>query len=1699
MKKILPFILLLFSVTAFSQFSKTHYIPPLSNSDVISPDEQYLYISTPNLAPVNFIIKELGGNNIAGTVSRNTPYVYDTNSGNPGQFIISQFEANNIMSNKGYVIEAEDIIYVTARVIAGNGNQAGALVSKGLASLGKQFRIGGFLNTLTVNYNDPKYTFVSVLATENNTLVQFSDIKTGVSLVNNASVGNTPSDIILNAGESFVMAVQGGIGVDANRDGLIGSAVTSNKPIAVNCGSFAGSNGDNENNLDLGFDQIVSAERTGTDYIFIKSSGQDPIERILLVADVDNTQIFLNGNTTTASYTLNNGEYVTLIGSDYSSQGNLYVHSSEKIFAYQSVGDNTRTDQANQELFFVPPLSCQTPHDIDNIPLIDEIGSRTFVGRITIVTQTGSSLNFIINNIPYNLASLPANISGPTSVTGNTNYETYTISGLSGNVSVFSSGELYLAAYGTDGAATFGGFYSGFTFKPEVTFDTVSATQSSCIPNVTLSVNTLTAFDDFQWYFNNAIIPGATTNSYVPNILGPGFYYVSATISACGTTLVSDNIPVSDCPKNSDNDPVNNNVDLDSDNDGIPNCLESFGDLSLNLSTPNVSTAVNIGNYTNNFTGIVSTFGTSSISGNFSGDNNGIFVSEVLAGKGNYVNYTINNFAQPMSVEMKYVTTANATDLINSGATFYVRSNTETNVTVLNQDNQLLIDTNYDGIFESGITEFSSFEIRFRVNSNTPLAAGTGTFSFRSNLATSFSITQENLSDSSNNKATFSIITTCVPKDNDGDGIPDQQDTDSDNDGIPDNKEYMSQSYIPYSNVDANNNGIDDAYEVSIIASDVDMDGVPDYYDLDSDNDGIYDLAESGSNATDSNNNGIIDGNPASFGTNGISNSLETAADNGILNYSLTNTDNFVFDNYADNDSDGDGCPDVIEAGFSDGNSDTYLGNNPVTVNPTNGLVTNATNGYTNPNPNYITAAPITISQDPVNQNICELNNVTFTVISNPVNGYQWQVSVDNGITFTNIVNNTIYSGATTSNLLINSIIGSMNGYKYRVYLSKNGNTCGLYSGFANLNILSLPVIISPITLKQCDSNTDGITDFNLLVKNNQISVNSANETFSYFTSFSGADTNDILFKINTPTVYNSGNGTVWARVENANLCYRVATINLIVSVPQLNPVDVQKNLVRCDDNITGVSTDTDGFSEGFDFTSETALINSFLPSPSSNYEVKYYETEADALAEVNQITNTTNYRNIIPNQQSIWVRVDSNLDNGCFGLNPFLTLTVEALPVAHPILDYKVCDDDNSTNTFTFDTSALQSNLLQGQNNVIVTYFDQANNPLTSPFPATFTTVSQTIKARVTNTITNTTDGIPCYDETFIKFIVDIRPIANPVSPVLLTRCDDEMDPLLQNGSVAFDTSGFEATILNGQTGMIVTYFDGNGNPILPDLGNTFDTGTQNVKVVVTNPLNNTCPAILILNFVVKPLPKILITHSEIVCTNLPTFFVTLTAGIQDGTPTSNYSYVWSFNNSIIPTAIGPTLDVNTEGIYTVQVTNSVGCPVIRTITVIASDVAHLDPPTIIDLVDINSITVNIGSGQGIYEFSLDEPFGPFQTSNYFANVPLGFHTVYINDTNGCGIVEQIIAVVGAPKYFTPNGDGSNDYWNIRGISSTNNLNSVIYIFDRFGKLIKQISSIGQGWDGTFNGQPVPADDYWFTLQLEDGRNLKGHFTLKR
>lgn len=154
---------------------------------------------------------------------------------------------------------------------------------------------------------------------------------------------------------------------------------------------------------------------------------------------------------------------------------------------------------------------------------------------------------------------------------------------------------------------------------------------------------------------------------------------------------------------------------------------------------------------------------------------------------------------------------------------------------------------------------------------------------------------------------------------------------------------------------------------------------------------------------------------------------------------------------------------------------------------------------------------------------------------------------------------------------------------------------------------------------------------------------------------------------------------------------------------------------------------------------------------------------------------------------------------------------------------------------------------------------------------------------------------------------------------------------------------------------------------------------------------------------------------------------------------------------------------------------------------------------------ISVNSLNYIISTvTNGNYEYALDNENGPYQDSNRFNKISLQNHTVYVRDKGGCGIaqrfVEHDLTVNGFPNFFTPNGDGINDFWQfIPPFQTKENNVSVIFIFDKFGSILAQIAPNTDGWNGNFNGKALPETDYWFKAFSTNNKIIKGHFALKR
>ena len=764
-----------------------------------------------------------------------------------------------------------------------------------------------------------------------------------------------------------------------------------------------------------------------------------------------------------------------------------------------------------------------------------------------------------------------------------------------------------------------------------------------------------------------------------------------------------------------------------------------------------------------------------------------------------------------------------------------------------------------------------------------------------------------------------------------------------------------------------------------------------------------------------------------------------------------------------------------------------------------------------------------------------------------------------------------------------------------------------------------LPVVKSEVTLKQCDPDPDGITDFNLTQANQLISSDYTNETFTYYLSSAKAEMGLLADQIATPTIYTNPTpvtSTVYARAETIHGCFRTSKVNLVVGAT-LIPSTFQLEYFVCDD--TEVDNDNTNGVAAFDFSDATAKVLAQLPT-NQNLTVSYYISEADALAETNSIADITKHRNSAnPTTQNIYARVDSNDVNACLGLGHHITLNVDPLPNRNTITDYVLCSDTTQT---TFDLTTKDAELIGSQTiPILISYHlseQHAINNTPIPNPSTYPNTSnpQTIYVRAQfdpdnnmnldvrecvrtdisfelqvnlNPVLTTPDPIiECNDQVTTLYDLTIRkdqitnndtsivltyfetqqdlaantPIATPttytnntltktilvlatgsnqctktitldLTTVLYANINKTPTPIEEceidnNGFDYFDLTLRETEILNGlnPSEFEISYYEDHTDAISGNTNNIADPTnfentivlTQKIYVRVKSKLNP-CYFIVPLTIIVNPVPEIDILDRYVICLNkadqvinpVTQLFLPIPP-IDTQLSTAIYSFQWykgsieevDFDPTsfIIPGATSSTFSPSSEGTYTVLATNlASGCRIPASTEVVSSY-----PPESIDVTllspvfsDNNRLEVVV-VGTGEYEYRVD--FGPWQRETLFENVRIGEHIIYVRDLLNCNEIHQREIVIGYPKFFTPNGDGYHDTWNIVGMTMKSS--AKIYIFDRYGKLLKQISPTGKGWDGTFNGERLPSSDYWFVLDYNEPvtgkiNQLRANFTLKR
>ncbi|AOW21649.1 T9SS type B sorting domain-containing protein [Urechidicola croceus] len=666
-----------------------------------------------------------------------------------------------------------------------------------------------------------------------------------------------------------------------------------------------------------------------------------------------------------------------------------------------------------------------------------------------------------------------------------------------------------------------------------------------------------------------------------------------------------------------------------------------------------------------------------------------------------------------------------------------------------------------------------------------------------------------------------------------------------------------------------------------------------------------------------------------------------------------------------------------------------------------------------------------------------------------------------------------------------------------------------------NIIFHDLPVITQPLnpvyTLEQCDDDFDGFNSFNLTEVEEEIINGVTSDVFTYYETelaaengISGTEIVDIISYVNeTPN-----SDQIWIRIQNQYMCYITVQLNLIVKPSEI-PNSFLRTFSQCDDGVDN----RDGIST-FDFSSVTAEIQAMFPTP---VDVFYYRNQVDATNELNEITDISNYQNIdYPNMQEIWVRADSQLGNDCLGNGHHVTLIVEELPVANKPTDIIMCDDDQD-GIFSFDTSMVEQEILNGQSlqDVTITYTNEDGSLIGNTLPNPFNSISQTIDILVTNNNTNDIDG-PCEESTTLTFVVDDLPINNTV--IIPSTCD--FDPNDGLAITEFDTSILESSI-GAQSGMEISYFDSVGNQLTDYNGDlisspfpdTFVSQTQTITVVVTNPINQDCEVVNTIDFIVNELPEFDLEIADIVCENILPHEISV-----ENPESADYIYEWyNSNNELIANqqtlVINDLSDITVQGVnYTVIAINPItNCEKTKNINLKRSSIANVTDDDVVTVEfnrpnnSIEIITQNLGSGN--YEFALEHEFDLdnrfYQQEPIFEGLLGGAYTLLINDLNGCGNIRYDLFLLDYPKFLTPNNDGINDTWQLIGLKSSKFTISPIQIFDRFGKIVARLDPYGKGWDGYYNGAMLPSTDYWFVLQLTneigETETFQGNFSLIR
>lgn len=800
---------------------------------------------------------------------------------------------------------------------------------------------------------------------------------------------------------------------------------------------------------------------------------------------------------------------------------------------------------------------------------------------------------------------------------------------------------------------------------------------------------------------------------------------------------------------------------------------------------------------------------------------------------------------------------------------------------------------------------------------------------------------------------------------------------------------------------------------------------------LDNDGDGFIDINDPDCPQLDSDGDGVANDCDLDDDNDGI---LDTDEGNGIID-----TDNDGIVDSLDADSDNDGCWDVNEAGYDNADNDAFLGIGAPVVDGA-GRVQNF-GGYQQPVSPWVyqSGQDMLVTATPQNLFLCEGQSelLTLSVNSNQTLTYAWEVSLDNGVTFTSIAQKTASI----------SVIGDIDHpdklYKVTVYSSSE--FCPLEFTTRVQSVIQPDVILSVPNHQICHGEPalfelNGTP--NAKVYYNLSGIDGEQELVLDSSGFAQLDIvpyNSIitlnLFKIEIGT----------------NSCEKIYSPNLTETIMVLEQPVIEL--------FSNCSIDYQSYNTTFNLSTGNII-----------------STSAGNLS-VNEITD-------VPKGTNYTIVVDHN---GCQ-----TTYTVNApdceCPITPPpqgIVDYRICLDEP--------LPTLEVRPPDDNTNYQILWYDHPDG-LGTPIN-TGLTFNPTNASEGQNTYYVQTRALPsnCLSDLMpLNLYLDSIPVLPEFYDVM--ACEFYDLPELEVGEYYQLANKTNARMTNSRI-----------------------TQSQTIIVRAYHPANQNCYSEATFRVTILNEPQINLPETEVLCLDENGLQSPIIMGMDLG---NGYKYDWTPDNDPDGDGIENAEFVITKpGTYELKIFQTLanfecgGSTVYRT-EVSESFVPLEIIPTLFQESYLmwaeNHIEVIVNGNQNPnahYEYSLDSLYGPYQESPLFENVPAGLHTFYVRNKLGCGdpLKSKTIAVVQYPNFFTPNGDSINDKWNVIDLGNTViTQNPQIFIYDRYGKMIAQLTPNSEGWDGQYQGVDLPATDYWFTVEYHDTNKnenvqFKSHFSLVR